>query len=36
MRYCGCGKVFKFRGNLSRHIKSKHNGRAPKGTDIRR
>ena len=37
MRFCGCGKFkTKYRQNLRRHIKQKHGGIAPKGSDIRR
>ena len=33
-RECGCGKLFVYRSGLSRHIKQKHNGLAPKKTKI--
>jgi hypothetical protein len=34
MRYCGCGKAYKYKQNLNRHIKIKHSSIAPKGTKI--
>ena len=28
-RVCGCGKTFKYRQGLHRHVKDKHNGEQP-------
>jgi hypothetical protein len=36
MRYCSCGKAYKYKQNLNRHIKIKHSSIAPKDTDIKR
>jgi len=30
--YCGCERDFYYSSGLSRHIKNKHSGLAPKGT----
>ncbi len=35
-RYCGCGKAYKYKQHLNRHIKNKHNGKAPEGTEVKR